>query len=123
MKHSKTLSGLILGGVLALSGSAFAAETTEGVLEHLDLTVKTTQEALDAAKAGNKDVCLSAIKAAKQHYKELTGAPSGKPTQDAMKLVKEGQASCEAGDTAKAVEPLTKAVAGFEKVKADAHAK
>jgi hypothetical protein len=122
MKNSKIL-GVILGGVLALTGSvAFAAENTEGVLEHLDLTVKTAQEALDAAKAGNKEGCLSAIKAAKQHYKELTGAPAGKPAQDAMKLVREGQNACEAGDTAKAVEPLTKAVAGFDKINKDTHA-
>ncbi|QFY43689.1 hypothetical protein F6R98_14520 [Candidatus Methylospira mobilis] len=124
MKHSKTLGGLILGGVLALGGSvAFAAENTEGVLEHLNLTVTTTKEALAAAQAGNKEGCLSAIKAAKQHYKELTGAPSGKPAQDAMKLVREGQNACEAGDTAKAVDPLSKAVTGFEKINAEAHAK
>jgi hypothetical protein len=124
MKFSKTLGGFVLGGAIALTGSvAFAAENTEGVLEHLSLTVKTTQEALDAAKASNKEGCLSAIKQAKQHYKELTGAPSGKPAQDAMKLVREGQNACEAGDTAKAVDPLTKAVSGFEKINAEAHAK
>lgn len=119
MKHSKTLSALILGGTLALTGSAaFAAENAEGVREHMKLTVETAQKALAAAKAGDKATCLSEIKQSKQHYKELTGDAAGKPMQDAMKTVNVARDACEKGDTAGAAESLTTAVAAIEKVNA-----
>jgi hypothetical protein len=117
-KTSKILSAMLLTTAFGLSGSVFAAENAAGVAEHMDLTIKTTKEALEAAKSGNKEGCLAGIKQAKQHYKELTGDASGKPMQDAIKRMKDAQTECDAGNTAKAAEILGEVVASEEKVQA-----
>ncbi|CAL1241301.1 hypothetical protein [Candidatus Methylocalor cossyra] len=101
-----------------LSGTVLAAEKAAGVKEFMGKTLQTTKEAQAAAAAGNKDACLAAIKQAKQYYKEITGDAAGKPLQDAMKKVKEGQARCEAGQPSEAAPILGEAVATMEKVNA-----
>jgi hypothetical protein len=115
-KISKVLGALLLTG--AVSGSAFAAENAAGVKEFMGKTVQTAKQAQAAAAAGDKDGCLSAIKATKQNYKEITGDAAGKPLQDAMKKLKEGQAHCEAGNATEAAPILGDAVATMEKVNA-----
>lgn len=102
---------------LAVSGSVFAAENSEGVKEHFGLMLERTKAALAAANAGNKDLCVTEIKAAKQHYKEVTGDAAGKPLQDAIKELKVGQAECVDGETAKAATTLTGVIAQFDKIK------
>lgn len=103
---------------VALSGAAFAAENAEGVREHMALTLEKSKAALASATAGNKDECLTNIKSAKQHYKEITGDAAGKPLQDAIKVMKVGQEECEKGETAKASETLKGVVAALEKINA-----
>jgi hypothetical protein len=117
-KIAKTFGALLLGGALALGNVATvtAAENAAGVAEHMNLTVKTLKEALDAAKAGNKDAALSSIKQAKQHYKEITGDAAGKPLQDAIKRLKEAQAEIEKGNTAGGATILEEVVPAVEKV-------
>lgn len=120
MKIARTLGALLLGGALGLAGasSVYAAETSAGVAEHMGLTIKSTQEALEAAKGGNEHGCLASIKQAKQHYKEVTGDAAGKPLQDAIKRLKEAQAECEKeGGGPKAAEILTEVVASMQKIK------
>ena len=80
-------------------------------------TVKT-KEAQAAAAAGNKEECVKSIKAAKQHYKEVTGDAAGKPLQDAVKVLKVGQEECEKGDTQKAASTLTEVVSAIDKINA-----
>lgn len=115
-KIVKALSVVLLAG--AVSGSVFAAENASGVKEHMSLTVQTTKAAQTAASAGDKEGCLSNIKQAKQHYKEITGDAAGKPLQDALKKVKEAQAHCEAGNVHDAAPILGEAVATMEKINA-----
>lgn len=115
-KISKVLGALLLTG--AVSGSALAAENAAGVKEFMGKTIATAKEAQAAAAAGNKEGCLAAIKATKQNYKEITGDAAGKPLQDAMKKVKEGQSHCEAGNVTEAAPILGEAVATMEKVNA-----
>jgi hypothetical protein len=119
MQINKIVSSLILGGVFALASSvSIAAESAAGVAEHFKLTVETTKEALSHAKEGNEHACLSSIKTAKQHYKEVTGDAAGKPLQDAIKRLKDAQAECEKeGGAAKAADILTEVVAALEKIK------
>lgn len=121
MKMSK-ISTVVSSALLALavSGSVFAAENAEGVKEHLGLTLETTKAAQAAAAAGNRDECLAKIKAAKQHYKEVTGDAAGKPLQDAIKVLKVGQEECLAGDTAKAAVTLTEVVNALGSIAASA---
>lgn len=117
MKMSKiatALSAFLLTG--AVSG-AFAAENAAGVAEHFSLTVKTLQAAQTAATSTDKDGCLSNIKQAKQHYKELTGDAAGKPMQDVMKSVKQAQADCEAGNYAEASSILGEAAKKAESLR------
>ncbi len=116
-KIANGLSALLLTGAFGLSGGAFAAETATGVNEHFDMTIKTAQEAQAAAGAGNKEGCLAAIKQTKQHYKEITGAASGMPLQKAMAKLKDGQAACESGDTAKGATILTEVVNELKAIK------
>ena len=121
MTNIKTVvSSTILA--LAVSAGAFAAENAEGVREHMALTLEKTKAAQVSAAAGNKDECLSNIKSAKQHYKEITGDAAGKPLQDAIKTLKVGQAECESGDTAKAAQTLTGVVGSLEKINAQVQA-
>jgi hypothetical protein len=115
-KIFKALGALLLTG--AVSGSAFAAENAAGVREFMGKTVQTAKEAQAAAAAGDKAGCLTAIKQTKQYYKEITGDAAGKPLQDAMKKIKEGQAQCEADKPQDAAPILGEAVAGMEKVNA-----
>ncbi|NJC87882.1 MAG: hypothetical protein FIB02_05020 [Desulfuromonas sp.] len=119
MQINKIVSSLILGGFFALTGSvSIAAENAAGVAEHFKMTVDTTKEALSHAKEGNEHACLSSIKSAKQHYKEITGDAAGKPLQDAMKRMKDAQAECEKeGGAPKAAEILTEVVAALEKIR------
>jgi hypothetical protein len=121
VEFAKTLGAMIVGGVFALGGvAANAAENAAGVKEHMDLTVKTTKEAMEAAKAGNESGCLASIKQAKQHYKEITGDAAGKPLQDAMKRMKEAQAECEKeGGAAAGAAILAEVVASMEKIQAN----
>ena len=122
VEFAKTLGALIVGGVFGLGGAASvnAAESAAGVKEHMEMTVKTTKEAMEAAKAGNEASCLASIKAAKQHYKEITGDAAGKPLQDAMKRMKDAQAECEhEGGAAKGAEILAEVVASMEKINAN----
>jgi hypothetical protein len=114
-KITKVLGALLLTG--AVSGSAFAAENAAGVAEHFSLTAKSAKEAADAAAAGNKDGCLTAIKQTKQHYKELTGDAAGMPMQKAIKRLKEGQEECEKGDTAAATPILQEVAATIERIR------
>ena len=118
VEFAKTLGAMIVGGVFALGGvAANAAENASGVKEHMALTVKTTKEAMEAAKAGNETGCLASIKQAKQHYKEITGDAAGKPLQDAMKRLKDAQAECEKeGGAAKGAEILAEVLAAMEKI-------
>jgi hypothetical protein len=113
-KITHSLSALLLAGAL---GQATAAETTTGVNEHFDLTIKSTQEAQAAAAGGSKEGCLSNIKKAKQHYKEITGAASGMALQKAMAKLKEGQTACEAGDTTKGAQILGEVVTDLQKIR------
>ncbi|HYE38040.1 hypothetical protein [Methylocaldum sp.] len=115
-KTAKVLSALLLTGAFGVSGSAIAAENAAGVAEHFGLTVKTAKEAHEAAKAGDKDGCLSGIKQSIQHYKELTGAAAGKELQDTIKVVKEAKGECESGNTTKGAELLGQAVPVLEKL-------
>jgi hypothetical protein len=117
MKMSK-ISNVVASAVLALTvtGSVFAAENAAGVKEHFGLTLERTKAAQAAAAASNKDLCVTEIKAAKQHYKEVTGDAAGKPLQDAIKELKVGQAECVDGDTAKATVTLSGVVAQLEKI-------
>jgi len=120
LKIAKTLGALMVGGVLALgcASSVYAAETSSGVKEAMDQTIKSTKEALESAKSGNEHACLASIKQAKQQYKEITGDAAGKPLQDAIKRMKEAQAECEKeGGGPKAAEILTEVVASMEKIK------
>jgi len=123
LKIAKKLGALTVGAVLALGGAAsvYAAESAAGVKEAMDKTIKSTQEALEAAKAGNEHSCLASIKQAKQYYKEITGDAAGKPLQDAIKRIKEAQVSCETeGGAPVAVGILTEVVASMEKIKSGA---
>ena len=118
MKMSK-ISTVISSAFLALtvSGNVFAAENAEGVREHFALTQEKTKEAQAAAAAGNKDACLVGIKAAKQHYKEITGNAASKALQDAIKTLKVGQEECEKGDTAKAATTIGEVVSALDAIK------
>jgi hypothetical protein len=98
------------------AGSAYAAENAAGVAEHFKLTAQSAQEAADAAAAGNKEGCLTAIKQTKQHYKELTGDAAGMPMQRAIKRLKEGQDECEKGNTAAAAPILKEAAETIKKL-------
>lgn len=104
---SKFLAVTLLAGV---TYNAVAAESAAGVAEHLNLLIETTAVAQAAAAGGDKDACLGNIKKAKQHYKELTGEPAGKPMQDAIKIMREAQGDCEAGNTADAATKLSDVV-------------
>lgn len=115
-KISKILTASILAGA---TFGAVAAESASGVAEHLSMLVETTKAAQTAATAGDKNSCLSNIKQAKQHYKELTGAPNGKPMQDAIKRMKDAQSDCEAGNTANAATILGEVVQVELKVQAE----
>lgn len=115
-KIAKVLGALLLTGAFGVSGSAVAAENAAGVAEHFALTIKTVKEAQQAAQAGDKDGCLTNIKASVQHYKEITGDAAGKPLQDAMKKVKQAKGECESGNTAKAAEILTEVVPALESI-------
>lgn len=106
-KTSKILASTLLAG---FTFGAVAAENAAGVAEHLNLTIETAKAAQSAAAAGNKDACLSNIKQSKQHYKELTGAPNGKPMQDAIKVMKEAQENCNNGNTSEAATQLSDVV-------------
>ncbi len=112
-KIANVLGALLLTGAM---GTAFAAETATGVNEHFDMTIKTVKEAQAAAAAGNKEACLTNIKAAKQHYKEITGAASGMPLQKAMARVRDAQNACEAGDTAQGAAVLSEVAADLQKI-------
>lgn len=114
-KISKILGALLLTG--ALSGSAFAAENSAGVAVHFDELVKTSQLALDNANNNNAAAAVTEIKAAKQHYKELTGEASGKEMQDAVKKLSAAQDALKAGDLAKGKEILADAVAQIKKLR------
>lgn len=115
-KIVKALSVALLAG--AVSGSVFAAENASGVKEFMAKTLETAKAAQAAAVAGDEAGCLAAIKQTKQFYKEITGDAAGKPLQDALKKVKEGQAHCEAGNAQEAVPFLSEAVATMEKISA-----
>ncbi len=114
-KISKFLAVTLLAGT---SYSVFAAESAAGVAEHLNMLIDTTKAAQTSAAAGDKDACLSNIKQAKQHYKELTGEPAGKPMQDAIKIMRDAQADCEGGNTADAATKLGDVVSREQKVQA-----
>ena len=81
--------------VLAAAGNVYAAENAEGVKEHMAKTLEVAKQALEAAKAGNREECLAKVAATKQHYKEITGDAAGMPLQKAMKTLREGQNLCE----------------------------
>jgi hypothetical protein len=115
-KISTVMSSALLA--LAVSGNVFSAENAEGVKEHFALTQEKTKEAQAAAAAGKKDECLLAIKAAKQHYKEITGNAASKGLQDAIKVLKVGQEECEKGDTAKAATTIGEVVTSLDVIKA-----
>jgi polyhydroxyalkanoate synthesis regulator phasin len=119
-KTTRVLGALLLTGAFGLSGSAFAAESAAAVAAHFDELVKSTKLAHESAKAGDKDTSLKEIKAAKQHYKELTGDASGKSMQDAIKRLSEAQDLIRAGDTAKGSEILGEVATTLEKLKASA---
>lgn len=118
---STVMTGMALA--LAVSGSVYAAENTEGVKEHMALTVEKTQAAQAAAAAGNKEECVKEIKQAKQHYKEITGDAAGKALQDAIKLMKVAQEECDKGETAKAAAKLADVKAQLDKINAAVQAK
>jgi hypothetical protein len=107
-KISKAMGALVV--LTAVSGTAFAVENAAGVAEYKAKTLASTKEAQAAAAAGNKEGCLTAIKATKQNYKELTGAAASKGMQDAIKDLKVGQEQCEKGDMAGATATLNKVV-------------
>lgn len=114
---TKKLGIALATSLFALAtGVASAAETAGGVKEHMGLTVSTTKEALAAANAGNGEGCVTSIKAAIQHYKEITGDAAGKPLQDTVKKIKAAKDACAAGDTSEAAAVLTDAVANLEKI-------
>lgn len=102
--------------LLVMAGNVFAAENAAGVKEHMALTLQKIKDAQASAAAGNKDECVTNIKAAKQHYKEITGDAAGKPLQDAIKVLKVGQEECDKGDTAKAAQTLSGVVASVDKI-------
>jgi len=104
---SKVLATTVLAG---FTFGAVAAENAAGVAEHLSMLIESTKAAQTAAAAGDKDGCQSNIKQAIQHYKELTGAPNGKPMQDAVKKMKEAKDECAAGNTADAATKLGEVV-------------
>jgi hypothetical protein len=109
----------LLAGVFGLGvGAASAAENAAGVKEHMGLTVSTTKEALAFATAGNGEGCVTSIKAAIQHYKEITGDAAGKPLQDTIKKIKAAKDACAAGDATEGAAVLTDAVANLEKIQA-----
>lgn len=108
-KISKILGALLLTGVM--SGSAFAAENAAGVAEHFDQLVQAASLALDNANNGNAAASITEIKAAKQHYKELTGDASGKDMQDAVKQLTAAQDDLKAGNVDAGKEKLTAVVA------------
>ncbi|MGY6215436.1 hypothetical protein ACW73L_09755 [Methylolobus aquaticus] len=118
---TKKLGIALVTGFFGLTvGVASAAENAEGVKEHMALTVKTTQEALAAASAGNGEGCVTSIKQAIQHYKEITGDAAGKPLQDTIKKIKAAKDACAAGDPAEGAAVLKDAVADLEKIQAAA---
>ena len=118
-EFNKKLGVAIVTGFFGLGiGLAQAAESAAGVKEHMDLTVKTTKEALAAASAGNAEGCVTSIKQAVQHYKEITGDAAGKPLQDAMKKVKAAKDACQAGDAAAGAAVLADVVPDLEKIQA-----
>jgi hypothetical protein len=119
LRIAKALGALMLGGALAVGGvaSVSAAENKAGVVEFMDKTVKSVEEALAEAKGGNEKGCLASIKQAKQYYKEITGDAAGKPLQDAIKQLKLAQAECEKeGGGPQAAAILTDVVAALKKV-------
>jgi hypothetical protein len=119
-KVTKVLGALLLTGAFGLSGGAFAAESAAGVSAHFDELVKSAKSAQQSAQAGDKEASLKEIKAAKQHYKELTGDASGKQMQDAVKRLSEAQDLIKSGDTAKGSEVLAEVVSTLEKLKSSA---
>ena len=119
MKMSK-ISSVITGVALAaaVSGNVFAAENSEGVKEHFNLTVEKVKAAQASAAAGNKDECVKDIKEAKQHYKEITGNAASKSLQDAINVLKVGQEECSKGDTVKAAATLSDVSTRLDTIKA-----
>lgn len=116
----KTVFGACLAlGAFTMTQGAVAAENAAGVKKFMEETVKNNKDAQAAAAAGNKEGCLTAIKATKQSYKEITGDAAGKPMQDAIKRVKEAQAECEGGSTAKAAEILAEVSKTMEAIAAN----
>ncbi|MGZ8215732.1 hypothetical protein [Methylomagnum sp.] len=116
IKIGNVLGALLAVGAFAFTSSVNAAETSTGVNEHFELTIKTAKEAQAASAAGNKEECLAAIKSAKQHYKEITGAASGMPLQKAMTKMRDAQGACDSGDTAKAATILSEVVTELQKI-------
>ncbi len=117
MKMSK-ISTVVASAVLALtvSGNVLAAENAEGVKEHFGLFVQKTKEAYAQAMGQDKDECVRLIKAAKQHYKEVTGDAAGKPLQDAIKDIKVAQDQCSEGKFTEATATLASVVAQVEAI-------
>jgi hypothetical protein len=118
------LSALLMacGGHVQAAGKAAAAAAN-----HMSQTVQATQQALDAAQARDQSACLANIKLAKQGYKEVSGDFAdrpveedtiGKPLEDAIKKLKEGQKACESGDTAGAVAILGQALSAMKSISA-----
>ncbi len=115
--HTKLAASLLAGAFsLGISSEIIAAESPGGVARYMDLTIKSTQQAQQQAKQGNKEGCAQNIKEARQHYKEITGDTAGMPMQRAMKKIKTAQTACEAGDTAKGADILTDALKDLEAI-------
>jgi hypothetical protein len=116
----KNIGAILIGGAFAIAtGAAAAAENAAGVKEHFALLVKTSKEALEHASADHADLCAESLKAAKQHYKEITGDAAGKPLQDAMKKITAARDACQSGDAGAAAEVLKETVTQIEKIQAN----
>ncbi|SMF95851.1 hypothetical protein SAMN02949497_3226 [Methylomagnum ishizawai] len=114
---TKVLGAFVLTSIM--SGSVFAAESAGGVAAAFDDLVKNATAAADSAKAGDKDGCLNGAKAAKQDYKQLTGAATGKAMQDTITKLSQGKDLCSEGKVAEAAPILAEVAATLAKLRSE----
>ncbi|MDD2770184.1 MAG: hypothetical protein PHT19_15770 [Methylococcus sp.] len=111
MKIQNTLSKiatLLVAG--SLSFGVIAAEDAHGVKLATEEALKASQQALEQAKAGQKEAAIASSKLYRQKAKEITGHGAGISLQKAMGSAKNAATDLEAGDTAAAIEKLTDVV-------------
>lgn len=117
--HVKKLAAVLVAGVLGLgSVVALAAEDAAGVLKYAKESTKSAGEALEHLKAGHKDQAAEALKATRQHLKEVTGDYIGMLLQRANGRVKEAAKLTDSGDIAAATAKMEEAMGVLKDIEA-----